>query len=56
MAKKTNYTKNGIDYYRITATVGFDTKGKRIRKEFLGKSKKKAHAKRDEYLDGIKKA
>ncbi|MCK8059731.1 MULTISPECIES: site-specific integrase [unclassified Fusibacter] len=55
MAKKTNYTKNGINYYRVTATIGFDVKGKRIRKEFLGKSKKEAHAKRDQYLEGINK-
>jgi integrase len=55
MAKKTNYTKNGMDYYRITATVGFKPDGTRIRKEFLGKSKKEATEKRDEYMDGINK-
>lgn len=54
MAKKTNYTKHGIDYYRITATVGFDLDGKRIRKEFLGKSKKDATEKRDSYMESIK--
>lgn len=54
MARKTNYTKNGIDYYRVTVTVGRDASGKPIRKEFYGKSKKEAEAKRDKYLLGIK--
>ncbi len=53
MAKKTNFTVNGIDYYRVTATIGFDSSGKRIRKQFLGKSKKEALAERDKYLAGI---
>lgn len=55
MAKKTNCTKNGFDYYRVTTTIGFDNKGKRIRKEFLGKSKKEAQEKRDNYLKEIHK-
>ncbi|WP_026486710.1 tyrosine-type recombinase/integrase [Caldanaerobius polysaccharolyticus] len=54
MAKKTNYTKNGNEYYRVTVTIGRDSNGKLIRKEFYGKSKKEAEAKRDEYLNGIK--
>lgn len=54
MAQKTNYTKNGNEYYRVTATVGRDSEGKLIRKEFYGKGKKEAEAKRDEYLNGIK--
>jgi integrase len=54
MAKKTNYTKNGNEYYRVTVTVGRDSEGKLIRKEFYGKTKKEAEAKRDEYLNGIK--
>lgn len=55
MAVRTNYTKNGIEYYRVTATVGRDNDGKPIRKEFYGKGKKDAEAKRDEYLNGIRK-
>lgn len=55
MAKKTNCVKNGFDYYRITATVGFTSDGKRVRKEFLGKSKKEATEMHDEYLEGINK-
>ena len=27
MAKKTNYTKNGIEYYRITKTIGHKEDG-----------------------------
>lgn len=54
MAVKTNYSKNGKDYFRITASVGRDSNGKLIRKEFYGKSKKDAEAKRDEYLNGLK--
>lgn len=53
MAVKTNYEKNGSHYYRARATVGKDTNGKPIRKEFYGKSKKEAEEKRDEYLRGI---
>ena len=54
MAVKTNYAKNGNDYYRVTATIGRDSNGKPIRKEFYGKGKKDAETKRDEYLNGIK--
>lgn len=54
MARKTNCIKNGIEYYRVTATIGRDSSGKLIRKEFYGKTKKEAEAKRDEYLKGIK--
>ncbi|MBF4693979.1 hypothetical protein [Fusibacter ferrireducens] len=55
MAKKTNYEKNGFEYFRTSATVGFDADGKRIRKEFLGKSKKESELKRDQYLENVKK-
>ncbi|WP_027633087.1 tyrosine-type recombinase/integrase [Clostridium hydrogeniformans] len=54
MATKTNYEKNGQKYYRVTASIGRDSSGKLIRKEFYGKSKKEAELKRDEYIDGIK--
>lgn len=54
MARKTNYTKNGKEYFRVTASIGRDSTGKLIRKEFYGKSKKEAEDKRDEYLNGIK--
>jgi integrase len=54
MARKTNYEKNSSEYYRVTTSVGRDSNGKLIRKEFYGNSKKEAEGKRDEYLNGIK--
>ena len=54
MAVKTNCNKNGSAYFRATASVGRDSNGKLIRKEFYGKSKSEAEAMRDEYLLGIK--
>lgn len=54
MATKTNYAKNGNEYYRVTATIGRDSNGKPIRKEFYGKGKKDAETKRDEYLNGLR--
>lgn len=55
MALKTNCTKNGKNYYRVTITIGRDYEGKRIRKEFYGSSKKEAENKRDIYLNSINK-
>lgn len=46
MAKRSNYVKNGKGYYRVTVTVGRDANGKLIRKEFYGKTKKEAEAKK----------
>ncbi|WP_125153142.1 tyrosine-type recombinase/integrase [Clostridium rectalis] len=54
MARKINYKKNGKEYFRVTVSIGRDSNGKLIRKEFYGKSKKEAENKRDEYLSGIK--
>lgn len=54
MGRKTNVKKNGNEYYRVTATVGRDSNGKPIRKEFYGSGKKEAEAKKDEYLNGIR--
>ena len=53
MAVKTNVTINGNDYYRITVDLGRDANGKRVRKQFLGKSKKEAEKKRDEFLNNV---
>ena len=50
MAVKTNCTKNGKDYYRLSISIGRNADGKIIRKEFYGKSKSDAENKRDEYL------
>lgn len=54
MARKTNYTKNGNEYFRVTATIGRNSDGKLIRKEFYGKTKREAEDKKNEYLNGIK--
>lgn len=53
MAKKTNCTKNGKEYYRVSITIGRSSDGKLIRKEFYGSSKKEAEQKRDDYLNNI---
>lgn len=54
MAVKTNCIKNGKEYYRLSITVGRNSEGKVIRKEFYGKSKSDAEKKRDEYMNKIK--
>ena len=54
MAVKTNCNKNGTNYFRVSAVLGTDSKGKRILKEFYGKSKSEAEGKKREYLEGIK--
>ena len=53
MAVKTNTKINGKDYFRVTATVGADNDGNSVRKQFYGKSKKEAEAKRDEYMANV---
>lgn len=51
MAVKTNFASNGKEYYRITYDVGIDANGKRIRKQFIGKNKKEAEKKKQDYLN-----
>jgi hypothetical protein len=53
MANKTNVTKNGKNYYRVYLDLGRDSNGKRIRKEFYGKSKKDAENKLEKYKNGL---
>ena len=55
MPRKTNFTANGNDYFRVTKTIGKDADGKPIRKQFYGESKMEAENKRDEYMAGIKR-
>ncbi|WP_294352223.1 site-specific integrase [uncultured Clostridium sp.] len=50
MANKTNTKINNKDYYRITLDLGRNAEGKRVRKQFYGKSKKEAEEKKLEYL------
>lgn len=54
MAVKTNYTANGKNYFRISASFGRDSNGKLIRKYFYGKSEKEAKKKLEEYKDSLK--
>lgn len=54
MARKINTEINGSKYFRVTATIGRDSEGKLIRKQFYGISQKDAEAKKDEYLNGLK--
>lgn len=54
MAKKTNSTINGKDYYRIRKVVGHTASGQKILKNFYGESKKEAEQKADEYINDIK--
>lgn len=51
MAVKTNFSSNGKEYYRITCDIGIDANGKRIRKQFVGKNKKEAEKKKQDYLN-----
>lgn len=53
MATKTNCIKNGIEYYRISTSIGRDSNGKLIRKEFYGKSKKEAEKLKNQYLNDL---
>lgn len=55
MAKKTNTTINGQDYYRIRAKIGSDSDGKAIMKAFYGKTKKEAEAAKNDHLVNMSK-
>ena len=55
MSRKTNFSSNGHDYFRVSKVIGHDPKtGKPIVKQFTGKSKKEAEAKRDEYMNKLR--
>lgn len=53
MATKTNCQKNGVKYFRTYLELGKNSKGRRIRKEFYGKSKKDAEDKLEKYKNGL---
>ncbi len=55
MAKKYNCTKNGIQYFRKTKTIGHDADGKPIKKEFYGDGEKDADRQIEEFMNMIKK-
>ena len=50
---KTNYTKNGKNYYRSSKVVGHKPDGSPIRKEFYGKGIKEAEEKANEYMSKL---
>lgn len=54
MAKKTNVTINGKEYYRVTRTVGHKADGTAIRKTFYGSGINEANAKAEKYINDIK--
>lgn len=54
MAKKTNTTVNGYDYYRTTKTIGHKANGVPIKKQFYGSSKSEAEQKADDYIEKLK--
>jgi len=55
MAVKTNYSINGKNYFRVSASFGRDSNGKLIRKYFYGKSEKEAKKKLEEYKESLKR-
>lgn len=54
MARKTNCTKNGKNYYRVTRVVGHKANGTPIRKEFYGTGINEANEKADKYINDLK--
>lgn len=54
MSKKTNFSVNGNEYFRVTKTVGHKADGTPIRKFFYGSGIKEANEKADEYMHKLK--
>lgn len=54
MANKINYTKGKNKYYRTSLLIGYDSEGKKVIKEFYGKSKSEAENKKEEYKQDLK--
>ena len=54
MARKYNYEKNGIQYYRKTKTIGHDIKGNPVKKEFYGDGEKDCDRQIEEYMNNLK--
>lgn len=54
MAVKTNYKKGDNKYYRTSITIGYDSNGKQVKKEFYGKSMAEAEQKKDKYKMDLK--
>lgn len=54
MAKKTNYSVNGKEYYRIRKTIGHKEDGSPILKPFYGESKSEAEEMANQYINDLK--
>lgn len=54
MANKINYTKGKNKYFRTSIVIGYDSNGKKIKKEFYGKSKSEAEQKKEDYRSDLK--
>lgn len=54
MAVKTNYTKGDHKYYRTALVIGYDSSGKKIKKEFYGRTKNDAELQKEEYKNDLK--
>lgn len=54
MAKKTNFSVNGKEYYRVTRTIGKKADGTAIRKTFYGSGINEANEKANNYMNNIK--
>lgn len=54
MAKKYNCTKNGIQYFRKTKTIGHKMDGSPIKKEFYGDGEKDCDRQIEEYMNLVK--
>ena len=54
MAVKTNYSKGNHKYFRTSLLLGYDSNGKKIYKEFYGKTKSEAEKKKEEYKYDLK--
>ena len=54
MAKRTNFSVNGKEYFRVTRTIGHKPDGTPIRKFFYGSGIKEANEKANEYMENIK--
>lgn len=53
MAKKYNCTINGVQYYKVTRTIGHRANGRPIKKTFYGDGEKDANNKADAYMNKI---
>lgn len=53
IAKKKNFDNGSNEYYRVSATIGYDSDGNRVRKQFYGSSKKEAEQKKQVYLSQL---